>query len=487
MSAAGTELDSVARICRHIIEAYGYKCVNVRLSEKIVELGDKLDLPTQHSTEVERIAKLMTAGNQIRRETKNMAAVATLGIDEVRKQRESIAGDENKVTARICYIFNSLKNPEEIRMLRKVYKDHLLLISVYELRDIRVKNLSRRISSSQGDTDHEKYRAEAEKLIIRDYREDDEYGQNVSDAFAEGDFFLRFSEERMMTEELERLFEICFGYPFHTPRKDEMGMYWAQASAYRSADLSRQVGAAITNSRGELLAAGCNEVPTIGGGLPWPEDQYDPRDHARGYDENTKIRNETVREIVTSLKKAQWMKDNLSSYTDSELISLFEKDETIGFRNMRLRNLIEFGRVVHAEMNAVVEGARKGVSIQGAVMFCTTFPCHMCARHLIAAGLAKVVFIEPYPKSLATDIYDDLIGSSEDAGYIYFQPFRGVAPRFFMRAFQMRRRKDADGRAYSWSRRDASLDEFFSGVTYEHEERFVLYELNKQIESSEAL
>jgi deoxycytidylate deaminase len=30
-----------------------------------------------------------------------------------------------------------------------------------------------------------------------------------------------------------------------------------------------------------------------------------------------------------------------------------------------------------------------------------SFPCHMCARHIIATGLREVVYIEPYPKSVA--------------------------------------------------------------------------------------
>jgi deoxycytidylate deaminase len=43
------------------------------------------------------------------------------------------------------------------------------------------------------------------------------------------------------------------------------------------------------------------------------------------------------------------------------------------------------------------------------VLFSTTFPCHMCARHIVSAGIKRVVFLEPYPKSYAEELYADSI------------------------------------------------------------------------------
>src|SRR5205823_8721516 len=60
----------------------------------------------------------------------------------------------------------------------------------------------------------------------------------------------------------------------------------------------------------------------------------------------------------------------------------------------QIRNLIEFGRAVHAEMAALIDAARRGVSVAGCTMYVTTFPCHLCARHIVAAGIKRLVYIE---------------------------------------------------------------------------------------------
>jgi hypothetical protein len=85
-------------------------------------------------------------------------------------------------------------------------------------------------------------------------------------------------------------------------------------------------------------------------------------------------------------------------------------------------------------------------------MYATTFPCHECARHIVAAGIARVVYLEPYPKSRAEQLYDDSInvdGAGQD-GRVPFQPFVGVAPRRYMQFFSLPKRKNEDGTWYNW-------------------------------------
>ena len=51
---------------------------------------------------------------------------------------------------------------------------------------------------------------------------------------------------------------------------------------------------------------------------------------------------------------------------------------------------------IHAEMNAIIWAARKGISIEGATIYVTLEPCSECSKNLIASGIKRIV----YEKSL---------------------------------------------------------------------------------------
>ncbi|NQY52268.1 MAG: dCMP deaminase [Campylobacteraceae bacterium] len=51
---------------------------------------------------------------------------------------------------------------------------------------------------------------------------------------------------------------------------------------------------------------------------------------------------------------------------------------------------------IHAEMNAIIWAARKGISIEGASIFVTLEPCSECSKNLIASGITRIVFDRAY-------------------------------------------------------------------------------------------
>jgi len=51
--------------------------------------------------------------------------------------------------------------------------------------------------------------------------------------------------------------------------------------------------------------------------------------------------------------------------------------------------------VVHAEINAIVNATRNGVSLKDSIMYCTYFPCNECAKAIINSGIKAVVTYEP--------------------------------------------------------------------------------------------
>jgi len=57
-------------------------------------------------------------------------------------------------------------------------------------------------------------------------------------------------------------------------------------------------------------------------------------------------------------------------------------------------------RTVHAETNALLQAARYGPPIDGAVMYCTMFPCYDCAKALINAGIVEVHAMFDYQTSV---------------------------------------------------------------------------------------
>ncbi len=110
-------------------------------------------------------------------------------------------------------------------------------------------------------------RDEAVRLIHRDQEDEDkEFGQRTRDTFHRADVFVELQGDRYK-KELKRFLQLIFGYPYITPTPDEFGIYHAYAASLRSAQLGRQVGAAIVDPFGDLIAVGCNEVPAGGGWL----------------------------------------------------------------------------------------------------------------------------------------------------------------------------------------------------------------------------
>ena len=56
---------------------------------------------------------------------------------------------------------------------------------------------------------------------------------------------------------------------------------------------------------------------------------------------------------------------------------------------------LKYKYVVHAEINAIANATRNGVSLKDSIMYCTYFPCNECAKAIINSGIKKLVTYEP--------------------------------------------------------------------------------------------
>jgi deoxycytidylate deaminase len=310
---------------------------------------------------------------------------------------------------------------------------------------------------------------EAHQVIDRDAGEENDFGQHTRDAFELVDVFIRQEpEHRRTTAQLERFLRVIFGAVDETPTPDEHAMFLAYASSLRSADLSRQVGAVLWKDHVGVVSAGCNDVPAPGGGLYWPG-PADQRDHALGHDANERHKRAIANEVAGHVVEALQLKP--------EQIPLIVK----ACGETRLLDITEFGRAVHAEMDALLSCGRAGVDTLGSTRFSTTFPCHNCAKHIVAAGVKRVVYIEPYEKSQALDLHDDAIVIDEHgdasprsdrdeecvrvAKKVVFEPFMGIGPRRFFDLFSMKlsngyplkRKQKPDGTKLKWKVSDEAI------------------------------
>ena len=62
---------------------------------------------------------------------------------------------------------------------------------------------------------------------------------------------------------------------------------------------------------------------------------------------------------------------------------------------------------VHAEQNAIIQAAKIGVSVEGAVMYCTHQPCTICAKMIINSGIRRVVYKEGYPDDFSMELFKE--------------------------------------------------------------------------------
>lgn len=430
----------------------GYTVQEVRITKDVIE---KFGTVPAHdsSSHYQRIKALMDAGDGLRKDTKNKGVLAYGAAMAAASLREH--GGDGKPglvqKKRRAVIISALKHPDEVHALRTIYGQGFYLIAVHEDADTRQHHMVHTLEMTV---------PQAKELMKRDEEDpDDKRGQQMRDAFHLADFFIRIESQKDMEKvrsALERVVNLIFGDPFQTPTFEEYAMFMAFAASLRSADLSRQVGAVVTRDR-QVVSTGANDCPQFGGGLYWPvyneetgkvEDFPNGRDFMVGRDSNAVARKDIMDKIVDAA-----MKNGLPDGKKED----FEK----AVRASRIRDLTEFGRVVHAEMEALLSCGRLGVSTVGAELFGTTFPCHNCAKHIIAAGIKRVVFIEPYPKSKAVDFHKEairIVGSfqpntlpppKDKEPRVLFEPFVGVGPRRFFDLFSSRL-----GSGYELSRKD---------------------------------
>lgn len=442
----GTPLHDVGKIFQQLLRGqdYGYSHVDIiRLSDEIREMAA---LPAEAD-----IAALIKAGNELR-EKQGRAVLVQRAIRRISLTRQKKGSDnadsssqpklfDDELTDAViptpiewtCHIIDSIKNEEELELLRFVYGDMLHIVGVYAPIEQRIARLQKKISKPE----------QIHTLINRDSGEEQDHGQQVQNTFPHSDFFLRVDAgtDSQLTSRVRRFLDLMLGTRIITPTVAERAMYAASSAAMNSACLSRQVGAALTSASGELIATGWNDVPKAFGGL------YEIEDLRASADDDHRCYNKDGGKCFNDEEKDLIARTVIDKMVAKGIVEKEKTEEAVRLirHDSQLRSLIEFSRAVHAEMHALLNaGAQHGSKVRGGKLFVTTYPCHSCARHIVAAGVREVYFLEPYRKSLATKLHEDAITEQEtNTLKVRIVPFDGVAPSRFLKFFEGNDRKDS--------------------------------------------
>lgn len=461
------------RIQSFFEDDYQYEAVIIKASLLIRDaaLSFGLEVPENGARKsLDSITKMQDRGDDLRKGnypggTEDHSAVARYILKKITSERARMQNVEGALEGGVepdgrkrVYIIDSLRHPAEANLLRRVYQDAFALVGIVcdpVVREKRIReNLFDRAEWGSSET------KESVRLFLdRDEDAPEKFGQHISDTFHEADFFVDNStagEDDLsitgMNDQLKRFVSLVAQDRIVRPTIAETAMRHARSAQMRSACLSRQVGAALVNQSGTIVSTGTNEAPKAGGGV-YGED-FEPSDHSDHrcafretvYCSSNKEQNQIIEELIDAFPELT------SSATRGDVLKKI--------RGTRLGGLIEFSRAVHAEMDAILSASLAGVSPKGCRLFVTTYPCHYCARHIVAAGIDEVQFIEPYPKSRATALHSDAITTesdhwvapsaiesrqaglpsddvsrSEATSKVLFKPFVGVSPRMYRRVF----------------------------------------------------
>ncbi len=251
-------------------------------------------------------------------------------------------------------------------------------------------------------------------------------------------------------------------------------MAHAFTAAYQSSITSRRVGAAVMVAE-SLICTGRNDLPKAGGGQQSDSIGAASRDTLDGAGVVGKVRRRRETEalynersdvakdfLVRLFSSSEWLAELAQIFPGAKELTDTDRTSFVGttlkmdfIKDTRIFDLIEFNPSVHAEMSAVTTAARMGFPIAGGLLYTTTFPCHECTRHIISSGLKKVVYLEPYAKSRAAELFADQIRLSrprteesddiEGVKPVDYVAFMGIAPRRHAELFSWLEREGENG------------------------------------------
>jgi dCMP deaminase len=190
----------------------------------------------------------------------------------------------------------------------------------------------------------------------------------------------------------ERVGQLLDGGLRPAPGPLEIGMAHAISAGRNSVCLRSSVGAAVVSAEGEVISTGCNRPPT------------------------------GVRSCADAGCARSLVVNDFSRLLTAHVPDAGRRENVLHLVSRLFRSL-DRCRGLHAEeaalMGALLDG--RGPSLRDATLYSTRYPCLLCAKQAIEAGVARICHLEPYP--------DDQVQALFSESGMEVVPFSGVTPQ----------------------------------------------------------
>ncbi len=316
-----------------------------------------------------------------------------------RKVHEQIKEDENQEQD---IVIDSIRNPAEVSYLSAAFLNFYLL-ALDASSDIR---WLRKESDYEGDLDQFQ---EDDRRDKGDY--EPKHGQQTESCVYLSDVVIDNENQFGYRQDWDLFFYRIKQYVdlmrtpgYRNPTYKELYMHMAYAVSLKSSCNKRQVGVIIVSAgvrqavsplrpqdeiESYVLATGYNDVPINERACSELGGRSNPKFCSKDDHEEKALR--AMKYCPGCGTKLQLPKGELSLFRCSKCKKRLPRDYMAG-------RLLDLCRSVHAEEAAILQAAKLGSSsLKGMVLYTTTFPCLLCCKSIINAGISKIVYREPYP------------------------------------------------------------------------------------------
>ena len=290
-------------------------------------------------------------------------------------------------------VIDAVRNPLELVYLRDQFAALYVIAITANEEDRQV-----RLAQNMGKKDIESLdKREYSKKALGDY--DNFVSQNVQECIQKSDIFIHnngkpedFEHTKMeLHQQLIRYVCLMLRPGLITPTSDERCMQLAFVAKLNSGCISRQVGAAITDSSYSIKAVGWNDVPRgqvscllrDANALLTTSDEitfsdYESKDQSFRSHIRKNFKHAIPIKSDTGLTCPFCFKDAYNAVTE-------EKNQV-------------HTRALHAEENAFLQLAKHGNSgIEGGQLYTTASPCELCSKKAYQLGIKEIIYVDPYP------------------------------------------------------------------------------------------